>query len=99
MKSELDTFDGLDNRREVMILLQRLGSDQDRANFISKLLTRSKKQGFATCAVKVVNCDPVSAYFMFVSCCNELGVSVNEGARLLEEEVRHGSRSVLPPTP
>ena len=26
MKSELQTFDGLDNRREVMILLQRLGS-------------------------------------------------------------------------
>lgn len=88
MKSELDTFDGLDNRREVMLLLDRLGTDQDRANFLSNLVKRSRC-GFAGCQVRVVEtCDPVAAYFMFISCCNELGVSVNEGARLLEQEVR-----------
>ena len=89
--SELETFDGLDNRREVMILLQRLGSDQARAEFLTSLVGRSRV-GFADCEVQVVNsCDPVAAYFMFVSICNELGTSVNEAARLLEAEVRRGS--------
>lgn len=87
-KSELQTFDGLDNRREVMILLDRLGSDHQRAHFLTSLVTRSRS-GFAGCRVQVVNqCDPVTAYFMFVSLCNELGVSVNEGARLLDARVR-----------
>lgn len=87
MRSEIATFDGLDNRKELTILLSRLGDDQDRANFISRLVTRSRN-GFAGCQVKVVNCDPVAAYFMLVSCCNELGVSINEAARELEREVR-----------
>lgn len=87
MKSELDTFDGLDNRREIMILLDRLGSDQRRARFIEGLIPSSLK-GFAGCPMKVTgNCDPVSAYFMLVSTCNELGVSINTAARKLEAEV------------
>lgn len=87
--SELATFDGKDNRKEIMILLQRLGSDNARARFISRLTHRSRN-GFAGTQTKVVNtCDPVAAYFMLVGCCNELGVSINEAARLLEEEVRY----------
>lgn len=86
--SELSTFDGLDNRREVMVLLQRLGSDQARADFISKLVQRSRN-GFAGCRAQVVQCcDPVAAYFMLVGCCNELGVSIEEAAKRLEAEVR-----------
>ena len=89
-RSELDTFDGLDNRREVMILLSRLGSDQRRARFLESLIPLSLK-GFAGCPMKVYGpCDPVRAYFMLVGVCNELGVSINEAAQRLEKEVRRG---------
>ncbi len=86
---ELKTFDGLDNRREVMILLERLGSDQCRADFISALVRSHSMNGFAGCKAEVVeSCDPVTAYFMLVGACNELGVSINKAARLLEKRVR-----------
>ncbi len=88
MKSEIETFDGLDNRREIMILLQRLGSDRRRAQFLESLIPHSLK-GFAGCPMKVNgNCDPVAAYFMLVGVCNELGVSINDVARRLERAVR-----------
>ena len=87
-RSELETFDGLDNRREVMILLERLGSDKRRARFLESLIPRSNR-GFAGCPMKVKgNCDPIAAYFMLVGVTNELGVSINEAARLLEREVQ-----------
>ena len=86
--SELTAFDGLDNRREVMLLLDRLGSDQRRARFIESLIPHSLK-GFAGCPMKVAGvCDAVSAYYMLVGVCNELGVSINEAARLLTMVVR-----------
>lgn len=87
MKSELDTFDGLDSRREVMLLLERLGSDARRARFIVSLIPASLK-GFAGCPMRVRGpCDSVAAYFMLVGVCNELGVSINEAARRLERVV------------
>ena len=86
-KDELSTFDGLDNRREIMILLERLGSDQRRARFLESLIPFSLK-GFAECPMKVQGrCDPIRAYFMFVSICNEVGVSVNTAAKRLEKVV------------
>ena len=89
MKCELETFDGLDSRKEIMILLQRLGSDQRRAKFLESLIPSSMK-GFANYPMKVTgNCDPVAAYFMLVSVCNELGVSINEAARKLDRLVSH----------
>ena len=92
MKSELETFDGLDNRREIMILLQRLGSDARRAQFLESLIPYSLK-GFAGCPIKVRgNCSPVAAYYMLISVCNEIGVSINEAARRLEKKVKEGSR-------
>ena len=88
MKSELQTFDGLDNRREVMILLQRLGSDARRAQFIESLIPMSLR-GFADCPMKVAGaCDPAAAYFMLVGVCNELGVSINTAASKLEKVVQ-----------
>lgn len=87
IKSELETFDGLDNRREVMILLERLGSDRRRAEFLESLIPNSLK-GFAACPMKVRgNCDPVAAYYMLVGVCNELGVSINVAARKLDKIV------------
>ena len=60
MKTELETFDGLDNRKEVMILLQRLGSDQRRARFLESLIP-SYLKGFAGCPMKVTaRCDPIT---------------------------------------
>ena len=86
--SELSTFDGLDNRREVMILLDRLGSDSKRARFLESLIPSSLK-GFAGCPMKVQgNCDAISAYFMLVGICNQLGVSINDTAKKLDEIVR-----------
>lgn len=86
-KSELQTFDGLDNRREIMILLHRLGDNKHRAKFLESLIPDSHK-GFAGCPMQVRgHCDPVSAYFMLVGICNELGVSINVAARKLEREV------------
>lgn len=94
-RSELQTFDGLDNRREVLILLYRLGSDRRRAAFLESLIPLSLK-GFAGCPMKVKNqCDPVSAYYMLVGVCNELGVSINEAAGRLEKAVKaleHGGK-------
>lgn len=88
IKSELDTFDGLDNRREVMILLDRLGSDTRRARFLESLIPHSLK-GFAGCPMKVNgNCDAVAAYYMLVSICNELGVSINYAAQQLERTIQ-----------
>ena len=87
VKSELETFDGLDNRREIMILLQRLGSDRRGAQFLESLIPSSLK-GFAGCPMKVQgNCDPAAAYFMLVGVCNELGVSINQAARWLDKVV------------
>lgn len=90
MKSELNTFDGLDNRREIMILLFRLGSDQRRARFLESLIPFSLK-GFKEAPMRVQgNCDPSAAYFMMVGICNELGVSINNAASLLEREIKKG---------
>lgn len=90
-KGELETFDGLDNRREVMILLERLGSDERRAQFLESLIPSSLK-GFAGCPMKVAgNCDSVAAYFMLVGVCNELGVSINYAAQQLEKVVQRGN--------
>ncbi len=94
MKTELESFDGLDNRREIMILLQRLGSDKRRATFLESLIPTSAK-GFAGCPMKVTAaCDPVAAYYMLVGVTNELGVSINTAARLLEREVKRAKLAV-----
>lgn len=92
MKSELSTFDGLDNRREIMQLFFQLGDgvvgDKRRANFLLSLIPLSLK-GFASCPVKVQgNCDAIAAYYMLVGITNEIGVSINEAARRLEREVK-----------
>ncbi len=91
-KSELDTFCGKDNRKEIMRLLFRLGNgvvgDKRRANFLLSLIPLSLK-GFKDAPIKVEgNCDAVAAYFMLVSVCNEIGVSINVAASRLEKEVK-----------
>lgn len=88
MKTELETFDGRDNRKDIMQMLFRLGTDARRAAFLESLVPLSLR-GFSACQMKVRgNCDPCAAYFMLVSICNEIGVSINEAARRLEKEVK-----------
>ena len=90
VKCELETFDGLDSRKELMSLLFRLGSDRARARFLESLIPHSTN-AFANAPLKVTGaCDAVSAYFMLVSICNELGVSINYAASRLEKEVKRG---------
>lgn len=90
MKTELQTFDGLDNRKEIMILLERLGSDASRARFIESLIPLSLK-GFAGMPMKVRGpCGAVAAYFMLVGVCNELGVSINTAAQRLQRRISMG---------
>jgi hypothetical protein len=86
--SELSVFDGLDNRREIMILLDRLGSDANRAKFLESLIPHSLK-GFSFCPMKVTgNCDSIRAYHLLIGIVNEIGVSINYAARRLETAVR-----------
>lgn len=33
-------------------------------------------------------CDPSATYFMMVGLCNELGVSINQAAQVLEKECK-----------
>ena len=39
----------------------------------------------------LMGCGVVASYYMLVSVCNELGVSINMAARKLEAEVKRGS--------
>lgn len=87
---DLKSFDGLDNRREAMILLDRLGSDENRSRFIESLIPWSQL-GFSNCPVTVQGpCSSVAAYFMLVSVCNELGVSISNAMKKLEAEIKKG---------
>lgn len=86
--NDLRSFDGLDNRREIMLLLERLGTDAHRARFIKSIIPHSVN-GFANNPVAVEGpCDPVAAYFMLVGVCNELGVPINVAARKLEAVIK-----------
>lgn len=89
-KTELEAFDGRDNRKEIMLLLHRLGSDRRRAVFLESLIPLSLK-GFAGAPMRVTGpCNAVSAYFMLVGICNELGVSINRAAEKLEAVIKEG---------
>lgn len=89
-RGDLETFDGRDNRREIMILLFRLGSDARRAAFLESLIPLSLR-GFAGAPARVEGrCDPSAAYFMLIGVCNELGVPIDRAAARLEATVRSG---------
>lgn len=91
---QFGSFDGRDNRRELMILFQKLGerlprplADERRADFLRKLV-RLSGNGFASKMARITPCDPVAAYWMFGAITGCLGVSIDRAARLLDEEVR-----------
>jgi hypothetical protein len=90
----LASFDGLDNRREVMILFQRLGkhlpeklADAKRAKFLASLIPHSVG-ALAPAPLIVPPCDAVGAYGLFIAICNALEVPIDKAAKMLDEEVR-----------
>jgi len=91
---QFGSFDAKDNRRELMILLQRLGhhlpetlARERRAVFLRKVV-RMSKNGFADKAVKIQPCDPVEAYWTLTMITGCLGVDIDRAARVLDDEVR-----------
>ncbi len=90
---QFGAFDGLDNRKDVLRMFQRIGHGDPeevaaakRACFLSELMAGSKtfgdKGGFVT------PCSATDAYLEFVAITGCLGVDVNEAAKRLEEVVR-----------
>ncbi len=91
---QFGSFCGADNRRELMILLQKLGGghqgDHRRAEFLRRLCSRSTN-GFSDKSVAVTPVDPVQAYNMLVQITGVLGVSIDAAAAALEREVKKGA--------
>lgn len=87
MSIQFDTFDNVADRRELVILFQRLGGDlpdtqaqQVRASWLQKL----------ACGVYVnpASCHPVGAYYLFVQIVGVLRVPIQEAAAKLDVYVK-----------
>jgi hypothetical protein len=91
---QFTSFDGRDNRRELMILFQKLGDHlpevlarEKRAEFLRRLVKDSKNK-FAERDVKITPCGPVEAYFAFTAITGVLGVNIDRAASKLERLVK-----------
>ncbi len=92
--AQFGSFDGLDNRRELLILFERLGkhlpqplADIARGQWLVDLIVVTMgpwHKGQFACQP----CCPAEAYNMCVAICGVLGVSIDEAARLLDDTVR-----------
>ena len=92
MSQQFGTFDNAEDRREIFILMERLGGDlpmlearKARAEYLQGLIPLS----VSSLAEKpmVVNpdqCDPLPAYFLFVAIVGVLGVPIGEAAKRLD---------------
>jgi hypothetical protein len=97
MRTQFGTFDGLDNRKAIMHLLDRLGDGrsleegaQRRATFLRSLIRDSQSRGLSGVPMEVTPCDAVGAYHLFVAITGCLYVPIEEAARKLERLVRQG---------
>jgi hypothetical protein len=91
---QFGSWDGLDNRRELLILFERLGQhlpapmqDALRARWLLWLIKRSVGPWGAAQFI-LEPCCAVEAYRLCVAICGCLDVSIDEAARLLDEAVR-----------
>jgi len=91
---QFGSFDGFDNRRDVMRLLARLSQGvpesigcQRRRAVLVRLMALSTS-GFAGKPVDLGPLSTVEAYFAFTALTGCLGVPVEEAAKRLEDEVR-----------
>lgn len=86
--SELKVFDGRDNRKELIILLEKLGSNEKRASFIESVIP-ARFKGVPGFPMKVTgHCDAVAAYFMLLNICGVLGASINDVVSQLERQIK-----------
>lgn len=96
MSLQFDTFDTKEDRRELVILFQKLGEglpspmdNEVRQKFLELLILLSMS-GMDSCPVEidVDKCDPVGAYHLFIQFVGVLGVPIKEAVAVLEECVR-----------
>ena len=93
---QFDTYDNLADRRELVILFQRLGEglptpmDREvRKKWLEMLIIMSMS-GMDKCPVEidVEQCTPVGAYRIFIQIVGVLGVPIDDAAKLLDDCVR-----------
>ena len=93
---QFDTFDTVSDRRELVILFQKLGeglpdkqAQEVRAKWLESLIPISVSS-LANAPMKVNPdaCHPVGAYQLFVQIVGVLGVPIREAAKRLDEEVK-----------
>lgn len=104
--NQFDSFDGLDNRKEIYILLERLGDgdagNMRRAAFLKSLipLSVSVLAGHMKASLRIdpSKCTPAGAYNLFIAITGILGVPIYEAAKKLDREVTRqcSMRSCLP---
>lgn len=94
MSGQFAEYDTLEDRREILILFQRLGKHlpealamRKRARFLESLIPESVSC-FAELPLKVTPCSAVEAYHLFIAIVGVLGVPIAEGAKRLDAEVR-----------
>src|SRR5215472_10844101 len=91
---DMAVFDGADNRKEILILLDRLvhGLSEKqaglaRARFLERLLSYSQT-GFQTRHLRSIPLGHTDAYFAFIAITNALGVPITTAVLVLEEEIK-----------
>lgn len=94
MSQQFDTFDTLDDRRELLLLFQKLGGDLPeiqargiRAKWLQSLITDSLSMPNAPLQVNPDACHPVGAYSLFVQIVGVLGVPIRVAAIALDRYV------------
>lgn len=96
--SQFGSFDGKDNRKEVMYLMGQIGyglperdSKVKRARFLQSLIPLSiTSMAAQPLIVNPDECDIVGAYHLFVAITGVLGVPIEQAARMLDKYVsRH----------
>lgn len=93
---QFSTFDNLGDRRELVILFEKLGEglpDQlaraVRAGFLESLIPLSYSQMRGSpMKANPAECSPTGAYQLFIAITGVLGVSIDDAARKLDDVVR-----------
>lgn len=89
MSIQFDTFDTLEDRRELIILFQKLGEKSPtpnitRAKWLESLIYKSTDW---RPSINADSCHPVGAYMLFIQIVGVLGVSMREAAVQLQRTV------------
>ncbi len=93
---QFDTYDNREDRRELVILFERLGEGlpeelarEVRARFLESLIPQSySAMRGAPMKANPNECSAVGAYQLFIAIVGVLGVSIDEAARKLDDTVR-----------